>query len=153
MNWFEVMEDMKKMQEEIERSFPELWRRTSLLSPGGSKEGELVRYRRPLTDLKENENEFIMELEMPGITKDGIDIRVTEDSIEIKAEMNYEKKDEDEKKGYSFQERRYQGFYRSIPLPSGIKPEETEAKFENGVLEIIMKKTEEKEKALKVNVK
>ncbi|MDY1591472.1 MAG: hypothetical protein RBS85_04830, partial [Methanofastidiosum sp.] len=81
MNWFEVMEDMKKMQEEIERSFPELWRRTSLLSPGGSKEGELVRYIRPLTDLKENENEFIMELEMPGITKDGNDIRVTEDSI------------------------------------------------------------------------
>jgi len=153
MTFFDVIEYMIKMQEEIERAFPEFWRRTPLLSPGESKEGEVVKYRRPLTDLKETENEFIMELEMPGITKDDIDIKVTEDSIEIKAEKNYEKKEEDERKGYFFQERRYQGFYRSIPLPSGIKPEETEAKFDNGVLEIIMKKTEEKEKALKVNIK
>ncbi|KYC50259.1 MAG: Small heat shock protein HSP16.5 [Candidatus Methanofastidiosum methylothiophilum] len=153
MTWFDIMEDMRKMQEEIERAFPDFWRRTPLLSPSESKEGEVIKYRRPLTDLKETENEFIMELEMPGITKDDIDIKVTEDLIEIKAEKNYQKKEEDEKKGYFFQERRYQGFYRSIPLPSGIKPEETEAKFDNGVLEIIMKKTEEKEKALKVNIK
>ena len=153
MTWFDIMEDMRKMQEEIERAFPDFWRRTPLLSPGESKEGEVIKYRRPLTDLKETENEFIMELEMPGMTKDDIDIKVTEDLIEIKAEKNYQKREEDKKKGYFFQERRYQGFYRSIPLPSGIKPEETEAKFDNGVLEIIMKKTEEKEKALKVNIK
>ena len=102
MTWFDIMEDMRKMQEEIERAFPEFWRRTPLLIPGESKEGGVIKYRRPLTDLKETENEYIMELEMPGITKDDIDIKVTEDSIEIKAEMNYEKKDEDEKKGYSF---------------------------------------------------
>lgn len=153
MSWFDIMEDMRKMQEEIERAFPEFWRRTPLMIPGESKEGELIRYRRPLTDLKETENEFILDLEMPGITKDDIDIKVTEDTIEIKAEKNFEKKEEDESRGYFFQERKYQGFYRSIPLPAGIKPEETEAKFDNGVLEIIMKKTEEKEKALKVNVK
>ena len=153
MTWLDIMEDMRKMQEEIERAFPEFWRRTPLMIPGESKEGELIRYRRPLTDLKETENEFILDLEMPGITKDDIDIKVTEDTIEIKAEKNFEKKEEDESEGYFFRERKYQGFYRSIPLPTGIKPEETEAKFDNGVLEIIMKKTEEKEKALKVNVK
>jgi len=153
MTWLDIMEDMRKMQEEIERAFPEFWRRSPLLIPGESKEGELMRYRRPLTDLKETENEFIMELEMPGITKDDIDIKVTEDTIEIKAEKNYEQKEEDKERGYFFQERKYQGFYRSIPLPAGIKPEETEAKFDNGILEITMKKTEEKEKALKVNVK
>ena len=153
MTWFNVMEDMIKIQEEIERSFPEFWRRTPLLSSGESKEGEIVKYRRPLTDLKETENEFLMELEMPGIKKDDIDIKVTEDSIEIKAEKKYENKEGNERKGYFFQERRYQDFYRSIPLPSGIKPEETEAKFDNGVLEIIIKKTEEKERALKINIK
>ena len=153
MTWLDIMEDMRKMQEEIERAFPEFWRRSPLLIPGESKEGELMRYRRPLTDLKETENEFIMELEMPGITKDDIDIKVTEDTIEIKGEKKYEQKEEDKERGYFFQERKYQGFYRSIPLPAGIKPEETEAKFDNGILEITMKKTEEKEKALKVNVK
>jgi len=153
MTWLDIMEDMRKMQEEIERAFPEFWRRSPLLIPGESKEGELMRYRRPLTDLKETENEFIMEIEMPGITKDDIDIKVTEDTIEIKAEKKYEQKEEDKERGYFFQERKYQGFYRSIPLPAGIKPEETEAKFDNGILEITMKKTEEKEKALKVNVK
>lgn len=153
MTWLDIMEDMRKMQEEIERAFPEFWRRSPLLIPGESKEGELMRYRRPLTDLKETENEFIMEVEMPGITKDDIDIKVTEDTIEIKAEKKYEQKEEDKERGYFFQERKYQGFYRSIPLPAGIKPEETEAKFDNGILEITMKKTEEKEKALKVNVK
>ncbi|NMC59189.1 MAG: Hsp20/alpha crystallin family protein [Candidatus Methanofastidiosa archaeon] len=153
MTWFDIMEDMRKMQEEIERAFPEFWRRTPLLVSGESKDGEMIRYRRPLTDLKETENELIMEIEMPGITKDDIDIKVTEDIIEIKAEKNIENKEEDKSKGYFFQERRYQGFYRSIPLPAGIKPDETEAKFDNGVLEIIMKKTEAKEKALKVNVK
>ncbi len=153
MTWFDVMEDMRKMQEEIERAFPDFWRRTPLLIPAESKEGEVVKYRRPLTDLKETENELIMDLEMPGITKDDINIKVTEDSIEIKAEKKYETKEEDEKKGYFFQERRYQGYYRSIPLPSGIKAEETEAKFDNGILEITMKKAEEKEKALKINVK
>jgi len=98
MTWFDIMEDMRKMQEEIERAFPEFWRRTPLLIPGESKEGGVIKYRRPLTDLKETENEYIMELEMPGITKDDIDIKVTEDSIEIKAEKKFESKEEDPRK-------------------------------------------------------
>ena len=101
MSWFDIMEDMRKMQEEIERAFPEFWRRTPLLIPGESKEGGVIKYRRPLTDLKETENEYIMELEMPGITKDDIDIKVTEDSIEIKAEKKFESKEEDPKRGIS----------------------------------------------------
>ena len=78
------------MQEEIERAFPEFWRRTPLLIPGESKDGGVIKYRRQLTDLKETENEYIMELEMPGITKDDIDIKVTEDSFEITAEKKFE---------------------------------------------------------------
>ncbi len=153
MTWFDIMEDMRKMQEEIERAFPEFWRRTPLMIPGESKEGGIAKYRRPLTDLRETENEYIMELEMPGVSKDDIDLKVTEDAIEIKAEKKFENKEEDQERGYFFQERRYQGFYRSIPLPTGIKLDETDAKFDNGVLQVTMKKAEEQEKALKVNIK
>ena len=101
MTWLDIMEDMRKMQEEIERAFPEFWRRSPLLIPGESKEGELMRYRRPLTDLKETENEFIMEVEMPGITKDDIDIKVTEDTIEIKSPLFTQINDINEKILYS----------------------------------------------------
>ena len=109
--------------------------------------------KQPLMDIKDTGKELVIEAELPGIPKENIDIKLTENSIEICGEVKSEEKEE--KEGYYRQERSYSTCYRNIPLPSEVIPNKADAKLEDGVLHIKLpkKKPTTKEKAHKVNVK
>jgi len=110
-------------------------------------------FRQPLSDLKETDKELIASIEIPGVDKKDIQLRITENNLEVKVEKKQEMKVE--KKGYLRAERSYKGFYRSMYLPSKVIPEQAKASYKDGVLEIIMPKSEKKklEKAKKIEVK
>ena len=79
---------------------------------------------------------FIVRADLPGLTKDDINVDITDDAIKIRGARHQEKEENEE--GYYRSERSYGSFYREIPLPSGVKGEEAKASFRNGVLEIAM---------------
>ena len=106
-------------------------------------------FRRPLSDLKETDLELIASMEMPGIEKEDIELKVTEDYMEVKAEKKQEKKEEE--KGYFRTERSYRGFYTSVPLPKKVLTDQVTASYENGILKVTMPKAEEKEEK-KINI-
>ena len=132
MNWdiLDPYEDMKKFRHEMERAFQEAFR------PRQSKEF----LRQPLADVKETDKEVIAKLELPGIEKKDIDLNITEDMFEVKAERKEEA--EEKKKGFYRQERKYSGYHRAFSLPCKVKPDKVDANFKNGVLEVIMPKAE-----------
>lgn len=103
----------------------------------------------PEVDLRETENEFVLSATVPGLTKDDIDINVTNDSITISGE----RKTEEEKPGqrYHVRQQSYGAFSVSYALPSDVKPDEVKAAYKNGILEVTMPKAEVT-KAHKVNV-
>lgn len=99
--------------------------------------------QRPFVDIEDKGKELLVTAELPGIDKKDIDVNVEEDRIEIKAKK--EKETEIKKKDFYRKERAYGDFYRALPLPVSIKPDKAKAKFDNGVLKVILPKAKGKE--------
>ncbi|MGB9716586.1 MAG: Hsp20/alpha crystallin family protein [Thermodesulfovibrionales bacterium] len=133
--------------EEMERWFDEFFRRPfSLLRPSwfpkiGFPEIEEVT---PTVDVFEEGDDVVVKAELPGMSKEDIDVKVTDDLITISGEKKKEEKVE--KKNYYRMERSYGSFTRSLRLPTEVQTEKATAKFKDGVLEVRIPKTEEAKK-------
>jgi HSP20 family protein len=88
----------------------------------------------PQIDIFERDSKLIVRADLPGMTKDDINVEVTEDAVVIEGERKYEH--EQNVKGIYRSERSYGHFRREIPLPEGVKTENATANFKNGVLEV-----------------
>ncbi len=95
----------------------------------------------PRVDIAEDERNVYLHAELPGIERENVKISVSEDRIlSLKGEKKREEKVES--KNYVRVERNYGSFSRSFALPDNINVEKVEAKFENGMLNLILPKTE-----------
>lgn len=113
------------------------------------KKDEGIR-RTPLYDMVDKGDRYELEVELPGIEKDKIHVKATDDSIEISAEQLEEERVEERKKKYVYNERSYRSFYRTIPIPEQILSSEVTAKMNNGLLRIdLPKKMPTKHKGVK----
>ncbi len=114
------------------------------------KKDEGIR-RTPLYDMVDKGDRYELEVELPGIERDKIHVKATDDSIEISAEQLEEERVEERKKKYVYNERSYRSFYRTIPIPEQILSSEVTAKMNNGILRIdLPKKMPTKPKGVKV---
>ncbi len=100
-------------------------------------EGEWI----PPVDVYEKPDKYIVKAEMPGVREKDLDISVSEDVLTLKGERRYES-DEEEKDLYR-RERAYGDFKRNVNLPSDVDEDKVEATLKDGVLEIVLPKTEE----------
>lgn len=101
------------------------------------------------TDIKEKDNEFIVQAELPGISKDDINIEINENYMTITAINN--EIVEEEKNNYIRKERRNGRFQRSFDI-SDVNTDEIQAKYENGILEIKLPKTERTENIRRIDI-
>jgi HSP20 family protein len=106
----------------------------------------------PSVDIKESDKDFTIYAELPGVDEKDVEISVTNDSVTIKGEKKEEK--EDKRKNYYYLERSYGSFNRTIPLTAETDANKAQASFKNGVLNIIIPKTQSaKAKGTKVPIK
>lgn len=142
----DVRDDFGRFEEMMNRMFENFWGRPrrQLLSSGERGETLPAEYRQPSIDVVETDREVIARAEMPGLDKENIKINLTEDRLEISAETK--KEEEKKEKGYVYREMRSGSYYRAIALPSPVDPNNAQASYKNGILEIKMPKTEVKEK-------
>jgi HSP20 family protein len=103
----------------------------------------------PAVDVREDDDNFLVSAELPGMTKDDIHVEVQNNTLSIKGERKFEKKQETE--NYHFIERSYGSFYRSFTLPQNVNPDKIDAEYKDGILHIKLPKREEvKPKAIAV---
>jgi len=95
----------------------------------------------PRVDLAETPDAYLINLDVPGITKKEIKIDFHEGVLSVSGDRKVEEKSED--KNYVRVERRYGHFYRSFTLPKSIVESKISATLENGVLMITVPKAEE----------
>ncbi len=106
----------------------------------------------PSIDMFEKDNQIVVKVELPGIDKENVNISVSDGLLNIKGEVKKEKEVKDE--DYYYSERSIGSFARSISLPSKVKEDKIEAKYDDGILEITLPKAPEtKVKDVKVKVK
>ena len=106
----------------------------------------------PEVDLVEEKDSFIVKVDIPGIKKEELDIKVEGRLLTLKGERKEEK--ETKEKNYYASERLYGAFTRMIELPTDVKADQVKAAYKDGVLEITLPKTEgAKAKQVTVEVK
>lgn len=141
----------RSLRDEIDRMFDQFalsmgpFARTPLLRAPlawdtGAWQGAFL----PRVDLKETDEGFVLTAELPGMTKDSIDLTVAEDSVTLKGE----RKEEKEEKGEHFHSREtsFGAFERLIPLPGAVDVDKVEAKMKDGVLTLRLVKAEKTRK-------
>ena len=105
----------------------------------------------PSVDVSETKENVVVKAEIPGMDGKDIDISLSGGVLTIKGEKKQEKEEKEE--NYYFAERSYGAFSRSIQLPQEVQPDKVTASYKNGVLTIIMPKSEEaKAKEVKIKV-
>ena len=92
----------------------------------------------PQVDIVDGEQEIKVSVELPGLDENDIEVSFSRDTLTIGGEKRQEK--EDKGKNYYRMERAYGSFKRAIPIPCGVKTEDIDATFKNGVLSIVLPK-------------
>jgi len=95
----------------------------------------------PAVDIYETDGALVMKAELPGFSKDDINIELKENTLIIKGERQRE--DEVKEGNYHRRERTYGAFQRSFMLPTTIDREKVNASYKDGVLELRLPKMQE----------
>jgi HSP20 family molecular chaperone IbpA len=101
------------------------------------------------TDVKSNDNQYLLSIDLPGVNKSDIDISLSDGYLTIEAVRHSENADNNEKYNYVFRERTFGRMSRTFYVGDGISEDKIKAKYDNGILSVIVPKYTEEEKALK----
>jgi HSP20 family protein len=137
---------------EFRRSFDDLMQPFLPLANDIEREITLpTRYAQ--VDLIDNGDSYTVNAELPGFTKDQVDVQINKDGVAILAECKEEK--ENKRKNYLHRERAYSSMQRFIAFPEEVDPSKVEGSMKEGVLELKVPKKEPKpeEKPRKVALK
>ncbi len=100
---------------------------------GGGDEGPAWA---PSIDVLQREGDLVVRAELPGVEPDEVDITVQNNVLTISGRISEER--EEEREGYLIRERRAGFFRRSLQLPQGVDESNITARFDNGVLEVVI---------------
>lgn len=98
----------------------------------------------PGIDISETDTQFLVSVELPGVSKEDIDVSLDNGQLTISGERKFEESEEG--KTFHRVETKYGSFSRSFHLPDNVDEESINAKYENGLLNITIQKTEDKVK-------
>ncbi len=94
----------------------------------------------PRIDVYQTEKDVVLNAEIPGVSKEDLNVYVDENSIRLSGQT---KKDDDYKDDDVYRKERYYGsFSRTIPLPVEVKSQKAKAEYKNGILSIYVPKVE-----------
>ena len=106
---------------------------------------------RPSVDIVENDNDFVVSMELPGVRKEDVKLTVSDGVLTVKGEKKQERELKEDQ--YRRLERSFGGFERSFTLPAAARSEAIAASYSNGVLTITIPKAEQaKPREIQVSV-
>ncbi len=107
----------------------------------------------PTMDILEQDDSYQIAVELPGVAQEDIDVTVHEGVLTINAQTTKEDIEKDKKGRVIRQERRYGNYIRSVKLAQDVEEDNVQAKYKDGILELVLPKKEEvKPKKISINV-
>jgi HSP20 family protein len=104
----------------------------------------------PKVNLIDREDELVIEAELPNVSKDDLEISMSENTVTIKASTR--KEVEEEKGDYHHQEISTRSYSRVLPLPAAVESDQARAELADGMLTLTLPKSEQS-KRVKIEVK
>jgi HSP20 family protein len=124
----------------FDKLFDELW--NSMYEARIARdEAENLPMQRPPLDVIEQDDAIVIRVNLPGIRPEDVDIQVDHELLTITGKVEDAQDGEDEK--FTYRERRYGGFTRSLRVGDTLDTENAEATFEHGVLTLVLPKRPE----------
>ena len=93
------------------------------------------------TDVKERDNDYVIDVELPGINKKDVNLDLRDGYLVISAHREHNMNENDKKENYIRRERSYGSFSRSFYV-GNVKEKDIDAKLENGILQIVVPKVQ-----------
>ncbi len=97
----------------------------------------------PAANIRQTEDEYIIELAVPGLEREDFDIQLGKNDITIAVEKKESKEEKEEKRTYK--EFSYYSFKRHFKLPKGLDSEQVKASYEKGILEVKLQKLKDEQ--------
>jgi len=105
----------------------------------------------PSMDMYMEDNNLVVEMPLPNLNPDKVEITINDENV-LTVKGKVEKKTEIDDKNYYRKEVKIGTFYRSVALPVAVQTDKAEADYKEGVLKIVVPKTEEKKPTqIKIN--
>lgn len=143
---WEPFREFSPMQDRLNRLFRESY------NPERPEEALTTTTLAPPVDIYEDEHNFTLKIEVPGIDEKDIDVRIEGNTLAVHGERKLDKEEKEE--NFRRVERHYGSFTRSFTLPGSVDPGQVSADYDKGVLKIkLPKKAEAKPKQIKVNIR
>ncbi len=100
----------------------------------------------PAVNVKENNKQYVMEVAVPGLKKEQVNMSIDKDGyLTLSIENKNEQKDENKKEHYLRREFSYTSYRQSYALPDNVDADKIEANVADGVLKVVLPKVEKKE--------
>jgi HSP20 family protein len=122
---------MRRFSHELDRVFEEFGLKPRFAEPVVNEAAWA-----PDIEVFERQGQLVVRADLPGMTKDDVNVRIIEGVLTLRGERKQEK--EITRDDYYQSERSYGAFHRTLVLPEGVKAEQVQATFKNGVLEVTM---------------
>ncbi|HEX3625259.1 MAG TPA: Hsp20/alpha crystallin family protein [Verrucomicrobiae bacterium] len=137
--------------EELHNQLSSLFGRAPLRRPEGQEESITVAEWAPPVDISEDDKEYLIKVELPGLKKEDIHIAVADGALTVTGERKVEK--EEQNKKYHRVERAYGRFARTFVVPDDAEADKVAAEFKEGMLGVRIPKSEKaKPKHIEVKV-
>jgi HSP20 family protein len=88
----------------------------------------------PSVDMHETDDEVMVTVEVPGVSRDDLDLMISSEGLVIRGETREGR--EDKRRDYRLVQSRYGSFARSVPLPPGLDLDRANARLKDGVLTV-----------------
>jgi HSP20 family protein len=149
---YPLARDLDTIFDQFRESFDDLMEPFLPVAPLTSTLMAEMPARFPAVDLADNGNHYTVTAELPGFTKESVDIQINRDELLIRAHKKIET--EEKKRNYMHRERAYSAFERTITFPEEVVPAKSEGEMKDGIIELTIPKREPKpeEKMTKVKL-
>ena len=128
---WEPSESLTTLRREVNRLFEDFFDGGSLRFWGRGAE--------PAVEVCDTKDAVVVKAQVPGVSKDQLQVHITEDTLTLKGEMKEEEKQED--KNFYRREFHYGAFERTMTLPTAVQADKATAQLKDGVLEITLPKS------------
>jgi HSP20 family protein len=149
---------VRGFQNQANRLFDEFFTPTALSTrdplEAATQSEEVANAWVPNVDVSEDDNNYHINVELPGMKKDDISVTVENGMLTVSGERQHESEQGGPNKDYHRVERFYGKFQRAFRLPDGVNEKDIDAQFTDGILHLMVPKAEEsKPKQIDVKIK
>ncbi|WP_445664657.1 Hsp20/alpha crystallin family protein [Fodinibius sp. AD559] len=136
---YSELSPLEAIRRDLDRIFDEISPLSKMRSSNGGNGMELWA---PDTDVSETDSAYMVSVDLPGLSKEDVEVSYSDNRLTISGKRKYEEKEEEE--DFLRKERYHGTFTRSFTLPSEVKADDIKANFKDGVLSVRIPKSEVK---------